>query len=169
MKRVRNRGMLLDWGDTLMRDFPQFSGPMATWPKVEMIEGADEILQLLRNTWQLALVTNAADSTEAEIRAALGRVGLDDLMDQVYCFNKIGHRKPSAEFFTFVIRDLGLDSGRVVMVGDDFEIDIVGANSVGIYGVWLSHNGENRSGVLHRTIHNLWELPRALEEIEQVR
>lgn len=167
MERVKDRCLLFDWGDTLMRDFPQFAGSMAIWPEVEMVDGAGEILQLLRQSWQLALATNAADSSEADIRAALERVGLDVLIDQVYCFKRIGHRKPSAEFYTFILRDLGVDPSRVVMVGDDFENDIVGANSAGIYGVWLSHTGENRSGALCRTIHNLWELPSVLEELDQ--
>lgn len=65
MKRSKDRCLLFDWGDTLMRDFPQFSGSMATWPKVEMVDGADEVLQLLGTSWQLALATNAVDSTEA--------------------------------------------------------------------------------------------------------
>ena len=52
------------------------------------------------------------------------------------------------------------------MVGDSFEIDILGANRAGIPGIWLNwRTGEERSGLLFRTIHSLGALPAALENL----
>lgn len=39
-----SRCVLLDWGDTLMRDFPEFSGPMAAWHHVEAVPNVREVL-----------------------------------------------------------------------------------------------------------------------------
>ena len=36
--------ILFDWGDTLMRVFPEFEGPMFTWPRVEVVSGIKETL-----------------------------------------------------------------------------------------------------------------------------
>ena len=83
-----NGCILFDWGDTLMRDFREFSGPMASWPEVRALPGAGEVLSALRPHWRLALATNAADSSEAEIRDALERVDLSPLIDKVYCFRR---------------------------------------------------------------------------------
>jgi len=33
------RALIFDWGDTVMRVFPEFSGPMAHWPRVEAVHG----------------------------------------------------------------------------------------------------------------------------------
>jgi putative hydrolase of the HAD superfamily len=44
MKAQRtNRCLLFDWGDTLMRVFPEYVGPMAAWPKVEAMPHAEEM------------------------------------------------------------------------------------------------------------------------------
>lgn len=164
MEKLRDRCLLLDWGDTLMLDFPQFNGPMATWPQVEMVQGADEVLRKLRSTWRLVLATNAVDSSDVEIRKALSRVGLDVLIEEIYCFGRVGYRKPSPEFFAFILRDLRLKPDDVIMVGDSLENDVLGANRAGIHAVWLNHGSGERRGAMYRTIHKLSELPIALRD-----
>jgi putative hydrolase of the HAD superfamily len=156
------RCILFDWGDTLMRVLG-YSGPMAGWPRVQVIPHAVEVLTGLRRHWLLALATNAADSDETDIRAALRRVGLDQLLDKVYGFRAIGHRKPSREFYTHIADDLKLDGSRLVMVGDDFEADVLGANQAGLYAIWFNgRSHEESAGRLHCTIHDFRELPAAL-------
>jgi putative hydrolase of the HAD superfamily len=152
--------VLFDWGDTLMVDFPEYDGPMATWPRVQAVSGAREALQQLRHEgWRTALATNAADSEEPEIRAALTRAGLGDLIDQVYCSRRVGHSKPSPEFFAFIIRDLGVDASELVMVGDSFMCDVEGALRAGIRAVWLRGRSDKPSeGPGWRSIGSLAQL-----------
>ena len=52
--------------------------------------------------------------------------------------------KPSPDFFTLVLQDLGLLPEQVAMVGDDIESDIGGAQAVGMKGV-LVRTGKYRS------------------------
>ena len=157
--------LLIDWGDTLMRDDSSADGPMVFWPQVEAVSGAVEVLTGLRSKWRLALATNADASDEPQIRAALKRVYLDQLIERIYCFRKIGHKKPSPEYFSFVVKDLGVPVNQIVMVGDSFDVDITGANQMGIRAIWLNErSNEIRSGERHRTIRKLVELPQVLEE-----
>lgn len=153
--------VLFDWGGTLMIDFPEYSGPMASWPRVEAVAHAQETLERLRAMgWHIALATNAGDSDEPEIRAALARVGLDQLIDRVYCSRSVGHSKPSPEFFAFILRDLGLDAGDLVMVGDSYANDIEGANRAGIRGLWLRPGGAGEAvGEKWRVIESLAQVP----------
>ncbi|NLG83041.1 MAG: HAD-IA family hydrolase [Firmicutes bacterium] len=150
-----------------MRDFPQFDGPMFTWPRVEAIPHVEEVLAALRPSWILALATNAEPSDEADIRKALARVGLHELIEKVYCYRRIGHKKPSPEFFEYILADLGMEPARVVMVGDDFEMDVLGANRAGIPAVWFNERAphERRSGKMYRTIHDFRALPEELEAL----
>ena len=165
---MNTRCILLDWGDTLMRDDPRYSGPMVSWPEVAVIPGALEVLPKLRPQWRLVLATSADVSTEEEIWAALRRVDLDKLLDKVYCFRNTGHKKPSREFYDYILQDLGLSAAEVVMVGDHFEADILGANRVGIPAIWLNQRtDEIRAGELYRTIRELSELPLALGKLAQ--
>lgn len=159
-----NRCLLFDWGDTLMRVFPEFDGPMVTWPKVEAMPHAEQVLAELRTRSILAVATNAADSEEAEIRAALERVGLNKLLDKVYCYRKIGHKKPSKEFFEYILADLGIKESQAIMVGDDFEADVIGANNCGIRAIWYNpRTVERQESAMHQTIHDLRSLPQILD------
>jgi len=152
--------VLIDWGDTLMKDFNEYEGPMVSWPRVESVEHADEVLRVLHVDFQLALVTNAADSGEEDIRAALARAGLGSLLDYVYCYQGVGHKKPSSDFFRYVLDDLGLEPTQAVMVGDDFEKDILGANRCGIKAVWFNPlTSDIQTGDMYRTINDLRSLP----------
>jgi putative hydrolase of the HAD superfamily len=161
----RERCVLFDWGDTLMVDFPGCRGPMIGWPKLAALPGAAEALAALHPAWTLALATNAADSEEAEIRAALRQVDLERWLDRIYCFRRIGHPKPSAAFFEFIRRDLGLAADRVVMVGDDYDKDVQGALQSGLRAVWLNRRtDERREGDGFRSILDLRELPAVIAD-----
>ena len=62
---------LLDWGDTLMVDFPGVPGKMCDWDFVQSIDGAQEALSVLSRSAELYIVTGAKESSEAEIKSAL--------------------------------------------------------------------------------------------------
>jgi putative hydrolase of the HAD superfamily len=166
--KKRSGCILFDWGDTLMRVFPEFDAPMYTWPQVQAVDHAGDVLAGLRSQWMLALATNASASEEKDIWAALERVGLKKLLDKVYCYKMIGHKKPSREFFDYILRDLSVDRSQVVMVGDDFEADVIGANQSHIKGVWFNERTrENKQSPLYRTIHDLQNLPAALDSLNE--
>ncbi len=149
-----------------MRVFPEYDGPMVTWPRVEAVPHAAAVLAALQPQWLLALATNAEASTEADIWAALSRVELDRWLDRVYCFRGVGHKKSSPAFFTHVLTDLALDPQQVVMVGDDFAADVLGANRCGIRALWLNvRSDEVRQGECYGTIHDLRALPSTLVEL----
>jgi hypothetical protein len=59
---------------------------MFTWSQVAVVPGVEGALTRLQGEWTLALATNAADSQERDIWRALERVGLEGLIDRVYCF-----------------------------------------------------------------------------------
>lgn len=156
--------MLFDWGDTVMRVFPDCPGPMASWPRVEVVPGIRQALRALRPHAVIGLATNAADSEPGEIRAALARVRLSSSFAKVYCYRALGVRKPSPEYFAAVLADLGLPAGRVVLVGDDWHADVEGALAAGLWAVWYNpRDGEDRRGPRVGTIHGMGSLPELLQ------
>jgi len=48
------KAIIFDWGDTVMCDFPEYTGPMAYWPKVEVVPGIEKALQQLQKTLSVA-------------------------------------------------------------------------------------------------------------------
>jgi putative hydrolase of the HAD superfamily len=152
-----------------MRVFPGYAGPMFAWPRVEAVPHAGEVLAELKPRAVLALATNAADSEEAQIWLALRRAGLDTLLDQVYCQRRIGHKKPSKSFFDYILADLGLQAAQVILVGDDEQADVAGANACGIRAVWYNaRTADVRRGPLVQTVHDLRDLPRTLDSFWEI-
>jgi len=155
--------VLFDWGDTLMRVFPESKGKMKDWRRVEEMPGARKALHALHGKVGIALATNALDSEEADIREALARVELDAFIKRIFCFKSVGAKKSTPEFFQFVLQELHAEPAQVVMVGDDPQEDAQAARAAGLRAVWFNpRTSENRVAEHLTTIHHLEALPAVL-------
>lgn len=154
---MKYKYILFDWGDTLMKDSPS-DQPMVTWPVVEAVAGAGEVLKRLGTQATLIVATSASISDESQIRAALARAGLDTFIQKIYCFKNTGLKKSPA-FYEHILHDLGAAPGEAVMVGDSFENDVLAANQAGLDAVWFNpHTRKKQEAENHTTIHALPEL-----------
>jgi membrane-associated phospholipid phosphatase/phosphoglycolate phosphatase-like HAD superfamily hydrolase len=165
--------VLLDWGNTLMMDDGTQSGPMAAWPEVSAVDGAQDALRRLRPHHRLLVATNADDSGERDVLAALSRVGLDELVDGAVSSRDVGARKPDAIFYRAALLRAGraglpLSPARAVMVGDSWPNDVVGAQAVGLRAVWLNPGKVRRpvgAAPPDAEIRRLVDLPQALAKL----
>lgn len=156
--------ILFDWGDTLMVDNPNYSGPMYQWPEIEPCEGASNVLATLSASYECHVATNAADSSEQDIWSAFNRCGLDQFISKVFCFESIGSRKPSPEYFSAIQKALACEKEELLMVGDFWEKDIVGALAFGIDAVWINSELRDRAVSQVRQIAVLSDLVTLLNE-----
>ena len=129
---------LFDWGDTLMLDQPGQRGPMCDWPELRVTKNAVSTLSWLSRRAKCHLATNAKDSDEIQIRRALARGALDPFIDYVFCYRSTGHLKPSSKYFDSIIRRLSCAAAEITMIGDDLEIDVLGAMVCGLNAVWYN-------------------------------
>ena len=165
--------VFLDWGDTLMVDDQSQPGPMAAWPEVRAVAGAQEALRRLRPQYRLLVATNADDSGERDVLAALSRAGLDGLVDGVVSSRDVGARKPDAVFYRAALLRAGraglpLEATRAVMVGDSWSNDVAGAQAVGLRAVWLNPSRARRpagAAAPDAEIRRLADLPQALAKL----
>ncbi|MDH5301778.1 MAG: HAD family hydrolase [Gammaproteobacteria bacterium] len=132
--------ILLDWGNTLMRDDPTARGPMCDWPSVHAMPDAEAALRYMASHVPLALASGARDSDAAQIRRALARVGLDQWFERIFVGSEIGCGK-SAEFYRRIAAELSLAPSRVVMIGNDLQQDVRSAREAGMYACWVPDNG----------------------------
>jgi len=93
------KAIIFDWGDTLMRDFKQYSGPMAYWEKVELIEGAEHLLKSLSQNYVLCVATNAGDSDTSLMIKALERGNIHHYFKYFFSSKDLGYSKPNPLFF----------------------------------------------------------------------
>lgn len=155
-----------DWGNTLMLDLPQYSGPMVDWPEVAAVEGAETALAELSQHSRLIVATNAEASDSIKVRAALQRVGLDGYISEIFTGREISGRKPQREFFRSIEAHYGADR-ELAMVGDGYASDVVGAWQAGWLAVWYNPRGAAAPGLqpLHDLeIKRLADLPAALAQ-----
>jgi len=129
--------IVFDWGNTLMKVFPEFQGPMVNWPKVEAMKGVLYALDKLYKNSRLYLATNAKESNAIQVRAALARVGLEQYFVDVFTQNEIGFDKSDPDFFDEIRCKVG-PTDIPLMVGDDYFGDIITSNHAGWNGAWYS-------------------------------
>lgn len=129
--------VFFDGGDTLMRVLP-YEGRMVEWPEVAAVDGAAEALMQLRRRYKLAVLTNAQESSAADVAAAMRRVGLDVYITTYITSRDIGVLKPDPAFFRAGLQALDVAADQAVMVGDYYEADVLGARGAGLAAVWYN-------------------------------
>lgn len=136
---------LFDWGDTLMVDIPNQTGPMCDWPEVKVVVGALDCLKRLSQNAQCHLATNAEDSTEAQIRQALLRVGLSEFITHIYCRENLGIGKTDNSYYPKIVQQLNVQPSQVSMLGDSLERDVLAPLAAGLKAVWFNPDNQKSS------------------------
>lgn len=136
--------IVFDWGDTLMRDFLEFKGPMAYWEKVEIIPGVKKALEIISSHYICCVASNAGDSSAEIMELALNRVNIDKYFNHLFTSRELEVSKPNPDFFKQIVNKLKLKPDECIFVGNDYEKDIVPAKAVGLYTVLFSE--EDKSG-----------------------
>jgi putative hydrolase of the HAD superfamily len=159
--------LIFDWGDTVMRDFSEFAGPMASWPRVEAVPGIASTLALLKGRYRIGLASNAQESGENEVRLALRRVDLDAYFERVFSARDLGASKQDPAYYPQVLDGLGVSAGQALMVGDGYAGDVLAAKNAGMRAAWYNPAG-TPCPVPHPLhdieLENLEQLPAALEK-----
>jgi FMN phosphatase YigB (HAD superfamily) len=165
--QLRYPTVLFDWGDTVMRDYPEIIIPMVEWETVEVIEGIAGVLAYLHSSGRrIVLATSAAISDEKQIRAALARGGLDSYFSHIYCFKNTNLPKDEG-FYRHILNDLHISASDALMVGDGFEKDVQIPNTLGMFAVWFNpKSDESRQSDLQITVHSMQELKTFFKSIE---
>jgi FMN phosphatase YigB (HAD superfamily) len=160
--------VIFDWGDTVMRNFTQYKGPMVYWPRVEAIHGAEKALKEISGRYICCLASNAGDSNAELMGLALERVQLKRFFKYLYTEKELGAVKPSPEFYRNILKNTGFQPGECIAVGNDYEKDIIPAGAIGIKTIWLSSSGDTISREQPDVIiRSMVELPKAIEKFTQ--
>jgi putative hydrolase of the HAD superfamily len=160
------KAIIFDWRDTVMRDFPEYQGPMADWPRVEMVDGVDKALNSLSKQYICCLASNANNSNAELVGKALERVNLRQYFRFLFTSNELGVKKPDPGFFREILKSLELKPEQCVAVGNDYQKDIVPAKSSGMRTVWFAvYPGTIPAPAADFTIASMSKLPLTLKII----
>ena len=97
--------------------------------------GVQEALASLREKgYRLWLLSNAQQIfTAYELR----HLGLTEAFDGIYLSSDYGCRKPDARFYRALLTEQKLDVSRCIMIGNDRQTDIAGAQQLGMATLYM--------------------------------
>jgi putative hydrolase of the HAD superfamily len=95
---------------------------------LELVPGVRELLGDLRERYRVGLLT---DGPALAQRDKLDALGLGDAFEAVLVSGELGVGKPDRRAFAALAAALGVTPARAVYVGDEPEIDVVGAAEAG--------------------------------------
>ncbi len=138
--------LLFDLGDTLMDEESEVKDAEGTTLRADLIPGMAEALHWFKDRgYGLALVADSRPNTPANV---LRQHGLYQLFDCLAISEVVGVEKPDQRIFRAALEALGIpesDYGRVAMVGNNLERDVVGANRLGLISIFFHWNDRRRS------------------------
>ncbi len=85
---------------------------------------------------QLGLISNTSD--DRNVQQLLDLFCLRPFFDCLITSAATGIRKPDSRIFQYALDHFGIPPQAGMMVGDTLEADILGANQVGLYSVWIT-------------------------------
>lgn len=108
--------------------------------QTEVFPGTIEILEYLKQRgYALSLLTNGF--TEVQV-VKIDRCGIAPYFDRMFTSQDVGFQKPDSRIFHAAITAHHARKKDVLMVGDDWENDIIGARNYGIDSAFFCPNGK---------------------------
>jgi len=166
--RYETKALLFDWGNTVMKVFPDQQGPMAHWTKIAEVPGIRDVLSQFVSKYKIVLVSNASDSDQKLVRQALERVDLAGYFHHIFTPRELLARKPAPDFYLNILKAIDVEPEHAIMIGDDYENDIIAAKQVGLYTIWFNadqHELQNIEYPYHDVeVGDLRDLTRLIQE-----
>jgi putative hydrolase of the HAD superfamily len=110
-----------------------FEAFFAARNRVQLYADALPALARLSARWPIATLTNG--------NADVDRIGIGGHFVARVCARSVGAAKPEAAIFARAAAALATAPAHIAHVGDDPELDVLGAQRFGMVGVWLNRDG----------------------------
>ncbi|MDH6535080.1 noncanonical pyrimidine nucleotidase, YjjG family [Parabacteroides sp. 52] len=106
-----------------------------TTTKTRLVPGAIELLEYLRPSYHLFILSNGFREVQFK---KLKNAGLSPYIERMILSEDAGIQKPHKEIFDFALKNTNSRRNESLMIGDSWEADIVGAYHSGIDQIWLN-------------------------------
>ncbi len=137
-------------GDTIGDDYVHLS-PL----NVVLFPNAMEILEYLQPNYPLYLITNGFSETQ---QTKLKVSGLGQYFAAMITSEEAGVKKPDARIFQFALDKASARVDTSLMIGDDYEVDVIGARNFGMDQVFFDPHGSHQNSQRTFYIRDLIEL-----------
>ena len=103
---------------------------------------------------KLGLISNV----EHDINPIMEQLGLPQWLDIIVTSQETGFNKPHQEIFKAALEQAGVKPAEAIYVGDQYQVDVVGARGAGLKGVLIDRLDYNREVTDCPKIKSLTEL-----------
>jgi len=103
--------------------------------KNKLYPHAIEVLDYLKERYELHIITNGFDKTQ---HIKLEHSGLKQYFDKIITSEKLGVKKPNLAIFQHAIEMTNTNKEESVYIGDNLVVDILGCQNFGMDGVFFN-------------------------------
>lgn len=130
-----------------------------------LIDGASDLLTALKTSgYKLFIITNGFFEVQHK---KLESSGLQPFFEKVFISEELKVPKPGREIFEHAIKSANAKKTSSLMIGDDWEVDILGALNFGIDAIYYAPIGAgNSSQYLENTTKNKLIIIKELSEMK---
>lgn len=147
---VDNKELAIQLGNDYVRISPL---------KVNLFPHTMEILAYLQPKYALHLITNGfKEVQEVKLKSS----GMDRYFQHLITSEEAGVKKPAAGIFHYAFQKAGGRPEESLMIGDDYEVDILGAKNMGMDQVFFDPDRQATSNGSTYYIQDLMELKEIL-------
>jgi putative hydrolase of the HAD superfamily len=123
--------------------------------KTHLIDGAIDVLLHLQENYQLHIITNGFKEVQ---HIKLNESNLNSFFKHVIISEEHGYNKPDIKIFDLAQQITGAQKHECVMIGDNFDADILGALNAKWDAIYLSKNATENLNSKFKHIKMLNEL-----------
>jgi len=106
------------------------------------------------NHFRLGLISNV----DKDINSLLDELGLNPYFDVVITSSEVAATKPEPRIFKEAVKRAGVAAAETIYVGDQYEIDVMGARGAGLKALLLDRDDYRRDVAAEEKIKTLKEL-----------
>jgi HAD superfamily hydrolase (TIGR01662 family) len=119
--------------------------------------------------YRMGIISNAGD--DQDVQQLARRFGIDRFFDFVLTSAACSYRKPHKRIFELALSNWYFLPSEAIMVGDNLDADVRGAQNVGLFAVWLrrraGERGEEQLSIQpDAVLSSLSELPAFLDHLQ---
>ncbi|MDP3311828.1 YjjG family noncanonical pyrimidine nucleotidase [Lutibacter sp.] len=104
-----------------------------------LFEGTLELLDYLFLKYKLHIITNGFNEVQYE---KINKSGLNKYFEQIITSEAAGVKKPNPLIFNYALELAETKASQSIMIGDNWEADIMGAKNVGLDVIFFNANGD---------------------------
>jgi len=97
----------------------------------------DDVLPALNELRKRGLILGLISNVDKDTTSLLDDLGLTEWLRVVVTSQEVGFTKPSPEIFREAVKRAGIQPHEAIYVGDQYQIDGVGANQAGMKGILI--------------------------------